>query len=1081
MEIFFELPQGFIGLVVCLRQNDRVVSFPIGNYRKRNLKWRLKIQMARIVFASFVVIWALIGGQSSASTQAQAGQLTVEQLAAAIAQANDVAARQALLDAQPALATPQLVKALMDAADPFADKGQYQDAIALRNFALALAERINDREGVARLLRKIGSGYYRLNQYDKAREYADRTLKLATELRNAELIGYGHALLANIHNDREEFSEADAELHLALASFEQANLVLAQGQTWSDLATNYRAWSKFDLAAEAFDRALDLNEKANNQRATAITLINQANLFFSRSDYLRARAQYQRAYDLLTQLQLTHFALIALGNIGVVERLLGNSEQAEAATQLTLRTLAEIGDEKGQLSPLTSLGNLYFERGDYARAMEQYQRLRFLAEKQENKLHVGTALMNSAGVYERNGQWALALDHCRQALPLFEQLNETSQLAELWQKFGDIYDANTQPELARDAWQKALQYANTSDDRRVQAEIYESLAGFYRRRQQFAAAEESLRRATQLAQEAGLRLRSLSLKAERAELEFARGEYTGALQSIKQLQKEAADLSLGDSFPETYAIAGRAHLALKHTAEAEQAFNQSIALIEKLRGQSTDNNARQSFFSTRLNAHQALLPLLVQQQRYTEALTLAEQMKARVLLDVLQGAEARLTKSLTSAEQQREHELAETLANLNAQLRAELAADKPDAKRATDLTARRDQARLAREAFETQLYTAHPELRVQRGAAQLINLTETNALLDSQTACLEFAAAGDQVFLFVLTRSDQKAALKVFELKLMQEQLAQRAEAFRKLLAARDPAYKPAARALYDSLLAPARAFLQGKTSLLIVPDATLWELPFQALVTETGRHLLETYAISYAPSLTVLREMKLQRSRPKANGLLAFGNPQLSARQIEMPKLALRGTTLAPLPEAEREVKALPRLYGADKSQIYIASEASETRLKAEAAQARVLHLATHGVLSDSAPLYSHLMLAANDVREDGLLEAWELMRMDLRAELVVLSACETARGRVGTGEGLLGLTWALFVAGCPTTVASQWKVESASTAQLMIEFHRRLNVAPQSTKAEALRSASLKLLASETYRHPFYWAGFVVIGDGL
>ena len=1043
---------------------------------------RIKVQMARIVFSSFTLILMLSGERLPVSVEGQAEQqLTVEQLAAAIAQSKDEAARRALLDAQPALATPQLVKALMNASDPFADKGQYQEAIALRNFALALAERINDREGIARLLRKIGSGYYRLNQYDKAREYADRTLKLATELRNADLIGYGHALLANIHNDREEFSEADAELHLALASFEQANLVSAQGQTWSDLATNYRAWSKFDLAADAFDRALDLNEKANNQRATAITLVNQANLFFSRSDYLRARAQYQRAYDLLTQLQLTHFALIALGNIGIVERLLGNSEQAEAATQRCLKTLAEIGDEKGQLPPLAALGNLYFDRGDYARAMEQYQRLRFLAEKQENKLHVGAALMNSAGVYERNGQWALALDHCRQALPLFEQLNETSQLSQLWQKFGDLYDASNQPELARDAWQKALQYASTSDDRRVQAEIYESLAGFYRRRHQFTAAEESLKRATQLAQEAGLRLRLLSLKAERVELEFARGEYANTLQIIEQLQKDAADLSLEESFPETYAIAGRAHLALKQPIEAERAFNQSITLIEKLRGQSTDNSARQSFFSTRLNAHQALLPLLVRQQRHAEALILAERMKARVLLDVLQGVDAQLGKSLTPAEQQRERELAESLANLNAQVRTELTVDKPDAKRVAELSARRDQARLAREAFETQLYTAHPELRAQRGAARLVNLIEAKALLDAQTACLEFAVTDEQVFLFVLTQDAKNTGLNVFSLNLTREQLTQRTEAFRKLLATRDPAYKPAARALYDSLLAPARASLQGKTRLLIVPDTALWELPFQALVGETGRHLLETYSIAYAPSLTVLREMKSSRTRTSGNTLLAFGNPQISTRQAEMPQLNLRGEKLAPLPEAEREVKAISQLYGTARSRIYTAAAASELRLKAEAPQSRILHFATHGVLNDSAPLYSHLVLAGNDSGEDGLLEAWELMRMDLQAELAVLSACETARGRVGAGEGLLGLTWALFVAGCPTTVASQWKVESASTAQLMIEFHRRLNVAPQTAKADALRAAALKLLTSESYRHPFYWAGFVVIGNGL
>jgi CHAT domain-containing protein len=142
-----------------------------------------------------------------------------------------------------------------------------------------------------------------------------------------------------------------------------------------------------------------------------------------------------------------------------------------------------------------------------------------------------------------------------------------------------------------------------------------------------------------------------------------------------------------------------------------------------------------------------------------------------------------------------------------------------------------------------------------------------------------------------------------------------------------------------------------------------------------------------------------------------------------------------------------------------------------------RVLHFATHGVMNNASPLYSHLVLAHSE-KEDGLLEAWELMQMDLQADLAVLSACETARGRYGAGEGMIGLSWALFVAGVPSTVVSQWKVESASTRDLMLQFHRRLQ-SGKTSKAEALRQASLSLLKNPATSHPFYWAGFVLVGD--
>ena len=187
----------------------------------------------------------------------------------------------------------------------------------------------------------------------------------------------------------------------------------------------------------------------------------------------------------------------------------------------------------------------------------------------------------------------------------------------------------------------------------------------------------------------------------------------------------------------------------------------------------------------------------------------------------------------------------------------------------------------------------------------------------------------------------------------------------------------------------------------------------------------------------------------------------------------------LGPLPQAEREVRTLAEVYGRERSRVYVGAEASEERLKKEAGGSRILHLATHGILNDASPMYSQLVLSHSQAgaREDGLLEAWEILNLDLNADLAVLSACETGRGRPGPGEGVIGLSWAFFVAGCPTTVVSQWKVESASTTELMLAFHR--NLKSGRPKAQALQAAALKLLRDPRYRHPFYWAGFVVVGD--
>jgi CHAT domain-containing protein len=299
---------------------------------------------------------------------------------------------------------------------------------------------------------------------------------------------------------------------------------------------------------------------------------------------------------------------------------------------------------------------------------------------------------------------------------------------------------------------------------------------------------------------------------------------------------------------------------------------------------------------------------------------------------------------------------------------------------------------------------------------------------------------------------------------------------------------------LYKLLLLPARDQLAGRSTLVLAPDGILWELPFQALQSEPGHYLIEDFSTYYAPSLTVLCEITKKRSAKAAASalskdvsslkptLLAFGNPAL-ATGGESVASVLRDDSLPALPEAEREVKAIAALYGPGNSRVFIGASAREEAAKSEMGNHKILHFATHSIFDNQAPMYSRIVLSqsVSNSNEDGLLEAWEIAKLDLHADIVVLSACETARGQIRAGEGVTGLSWAFFLAGCPATVVSQWKVESAGTTEMMIGFHNNLLSSDgPSGKAEALRRAALKMLKSEKYRDPFYWASFVVVGDG-
>ena len=278
-------------------------------------------------------------------------------------------------------------------------------------------------------------------------------------------------------------------------------------------------------------------------------------------------------------------------------------------------------------------------------------------------------------------------------------------------------------------------------------------------------------------------------------------------------------------------------------------------------------------------------------------------------------------------------------------------------------------------------------------------------------------------------------------------------------------------------MIEPAEQELRGIGTTCIVPDGVLWNLPFQALVNRSDQFLIEDYALYYSLSLTVLREMNQKKIAGKKldSSAIAFGNPVIG-------KDEQRDADLCPLPEAEVEVSSIAKSFGPGVTKVFIGRDASEKTFKALAPRFKVIHLATHGVIDNRNPLYSHLLLTKTDPENDGLLEAREIMDMTLHADMAVLSACETANGKISPGEGVIGMSWAFFVAGTRSMLVSQWKVNSAGTSQLMINFYDALQLNrnhSNTKKATAMRNASLQAIGDQKYRHPFYWAAFALIGS--
>jgi CHAT domain-containing protein len=351
---------------------------------------------------------------------------------------------------------------------------------------------------------------------------------------------------------------------------------------------------------------------------------------------------------------------------------------------------------------------------------------------------------------------------------------------------------------------------------------------------------------------------------------------------------------------------------------------------------------------------------------------------------------------------------------------------------------------------------------------------------------LTYLAGFSETIIFAISRGKSPtgpAAMSVYRAPISRKLLEERVQAFWGECSQSGGQYKKPGQQLYRDLIQPAARDLAGKTRLVLVADGPLHILPFQALVDARGKHLVEQLALSYAPSVSALVAMEelgdRRRAEPREPGaipILAFGRPKMDAG-------------LSDLPATEAEVRAISRLFGPG-AVLATGADASEERFKSTASRARSLHLATHGLVNERAPMYSALALA-HGPSEDGRLEARELLDLDLRADLVVLSACETALGKIVGGEGVRGLTWALFVAGAPSTVVSHWQVEDETTGVLMAAFYRRMlppgakpgpgkPPAAALSKAQALRSAQLGVMRDGKHAHPYFWAPFILVGDG-
>ena len=843
------------------------------------------------------------------------------------------------------------------------------------------------------------------------------------------------------------------------------------------------AKGQFKDAEESAEQALELSQKMGDKKRILVAMLYLGSAYYDQGRRPEALEIFRNTAALARETDNRKGLSRALNNIAGVLGDLGRYEESISYLNQCLDVARALGDQPMQFTALLNVGQLYIRLGDPDKAEAP------LLES----LRIGRELKHS---------------------DLVSNPSKVATEASL-RLLGDM-------EIARERFQPALKYLDQvreshPDNAQAQIELLDSLAVAHQRLGEYQKAAEVLQEAIPIAEKANSGGYPI-LVANLGEAQESLGQMNEALASEDRAM--TALRRTGGNSDEEWLIERRiGHIdrALARNEEALAHYENSIHAIELLRATALNTETGRASFAGRSRmVYAETADLLYDMHREAEALEMTELGRARAFLDILAMSHSGIPEELRPEQRKREDEILVHISAVQKNLWKENLSPDEERKLKAELTSAEDDL----ETFHVEVRHSNPRYASIQ-YPEPVNVSRIQRdLLDAQSVLVEFLLGEKRSLVWAVSKEKLSVGVLPPRKEIEDEVSAYRNALTGKIstltLAASMAEVAPAGRKLYRSLLQPVKNALVGARSLVIVPDGALDYLPFETLVLparhrasdENGpAYLLEKFSIVYGPSasaLVVVKEMNREEDYPLKT-LLAFGDPiiDVPARPAENgvqatralsqepePKSAAtvaeeyaeRGFSFSRLPYTRAEVLAIGKLYSPNQRQVYLGERAREETVKTENLEDyRYIHFASHAFVDEIHPSRSGILFSRDSLStEDGVLQMGEIMRLKLNADLVTLSACSTGLGKLVNGEGILGLTRAFFYAGARNVTVSLWNVNDASTSTLMKAFYENLNRGL--SKSAALRQAKLTLLRSKesVWHHPYYWAAFVLVGEG-
>ncbi|MEO1377295.1 MAG: CHAT domain-containing tetratricopeptide repeat protein [Cyanobacteria bacterium J06635_10] len=871
-------------------------------------------------------------------------------------------------------------------------------------------------------------------------------LQAQTSSRKQEAVDLVNQGIEQLQNN--QLNAAIKSWELALNIYKELDDSFSQGSVFNYIGSAYRKLNEYQKALDSFEEALAIFRKFK-QKASEGTILNNIGLTYTNiGKYQEAIKFYQQALEIKKEYEDRRGQATLLNNIGTAYRNLNQYNKALENYQQALPLYKSVIDKAGEATTLNNIAAVYNNQGKYSQALKVYKQV--LEILPSTQISLGTTLNNLGVLYRNMGKYQDALSVYARALKIFREVGNRQLIGTNLTNIGEIFNNIGQYDKALEFYREALAIRREIKDNFGESVTLNSIGAVYRNLNEYQLALKSYRRALNIKQNIGDEAGIATTLNNMGNIQLDRGEYNEALELYEQaltiykkvgkrpdigtvlnnigsaLQKQEKYKQAIDYHLSSLAIArevkdplgegaalinlGNAYYKQGNFKNATEELYKAINVLESLRPGLTDAE-KISIFETQEQTYRVLQKVLVAQNKFKQALEIAERGRARAFIELLAqrlSSDSQLQATTSSPSISKIQQIAKTQkATL---IEYSIISDK-----------------------ELYIWVIKPTGEI---AFRQVDLKSLNTSLENFVATTRLSIGVISRGIKPVPKLDSKQTLQ--------------------------PLQK-----LHQTLIEPIADLLpqNPQERIIFVPHKSLFLIPFPALKDAKGKHLIEKHTILTTPAIQVLDFTHKQRQRISGKGALVVGDPTIK------PNIS-REYRIKQLPSAKEEAIKIANLL---KTKPLIGNQPTVATVLKRMPSARIIHLATHGLLDDVKKLgIPGTIVLAPDGKDNGLLTASDILNLKLNAELVVLSACDTGRGRI-TGDGVIGLSRSLITAGVPSIVVTLWKIPDESSEKLMTQFYQNLQQNPD--KAQALRQAMLTTM--KQYPKTQNWAAFTLIGE--